>query len=202
MPIIAKETGGQDFKIPDQGTYLAVCNMVVHMGVQPSKNPTYKPKDKIYIRWELPEERMEWEKDGVKHEGPMVIGSTYTLSLSPKAILRQDLEGWRGKAFTEEELHGFDVLKILGKPCLLTIVHNESGGKTYANVASVAALMKGQTAGESEMGLLKYSADEPQDKEKLPDWLQKKIDEQIVDNEFDQDVPKSVEEEFSDSIPF
>src|SRR3990167_3685661 len=45
-------------------------------------------------------------------EGPfagnrMTISKFYTLSLSEKANLRKDLEGWRGKSFTESELEGF-----------------------------------------------------------------------------------------------
>ena len=199
MPIIAKDTGGGDFKIPDQGTHIAVCNMVVHIGLQPASNPAYKPKDTIYIRWELPNERMTWtDKEGKEHEGPMVIGNYYTNSLSPKSYLRKDLEGWRAKAFTEEELNGFDVLKILGKPCMVTIVHNTSGQKTYANVASVAAIPKGTTAPEAEIDLLKYSADDPEDKEKLPEWLQDKISKQIIPEQ----EPQSQEPDFDDDIPF
>lgn len=203
MPIIAKDTGGGDFKIPEQGTHLAICNMVVHLGVQPAKNPAYKPKDTIFVRWELPEERMEWkDKEGVEHEGPMVISNFYTNSLSPKSYLRKDLEGWRAKAFTEEELKGFDVLNILGKPCMLTIVHNESGGKTYANVTSVSALPKSMKAKQAEMKLIKYCADDPEQFDDLPEWLQEKIEKQIIpEQEPDSQANKDWEDDLGD-IPF
>src|SRR6056297_1915011 len=83
MPIIAKDTGtGSDFEIADEGTHQAVCNMVAYMGNQKS---TWKGqenvKEQVYIRWELPHERVTFERDGKTIEGPKAIGKTYTLSL-------------------------------------------------------------------------------------------------------------------------
>lgn len=201
MPIIAKDTGGRDFEIPEQGTHIALCTQVIHLGIQPSKNPAYKPKDTIYIRWELPNERMKWEKDGKQMEGPMVVSNFYTNSLSPKSYLRKDLEGWRAKSFTEEELQGFDVTNILGKACMLTIIHNDSGGKTYANVATVSALPKGTPAPKPEGDLVVYTADEPEAYENLPEFLQKKIDTQIREEDI-HDAGSQASEEFDDDIPF
>lgn len=72
-------------------------------------------------------------------EMPITTSRFYTNSLGEKANLRRDLEGWRGKAFTEDELQRFDLMNILGKPCMLTIVGGENG-KT--KVASVSGLPK------------------------------------------------------------
>ncbi|MHA1379626.1 MAG: hypothetical protein ACTSRG_14730 [Candidatus Helarchaeota archaeon] len=47
------------------------------------------------------------------------------MSLHAKATMRKFLESWRGKKFTKEELEGFDLQKILGKPCQLQIIHSD-----------------------------------------------------------------------------
>lgn len=71
------------------------------------------------------------------------INKKYTLSLSEKANLRKDVESWRGIKFTEEELKGFDIEKLIGQNAMLGIVHSKVGDKTYANIGSIGKLMKG-----------------------------------------------------------
>ena len=83
----------------------------------------------------LPEEMIE--VDG--KEMPVTTSRFYTNSLGEKANLRRDLEGWRGRAFTDDELQRFNLTTILGVPCMLTIVGGENG-KT--KVASVSGLPK------------------------------------------------------------
>lgn len=169
MPITVKETGGGDFKIVPEGQYLAVCDMIADLGLQDSG--AFGPKHKVYVRWQLPDERID-TPDGSK---PMVIGSQLTASLSEKANLRAMLESWRGRKFTPDELNGFDLFNVLGAPCQLTVVHNESNGKTYANVKAVVPLMKGMKKPEVEGKVVRYSPDEPGQFDELPEWLRKKI---------------------------
>ncbi len=202
MSLIAKDKGGT-FKPVPAGTHVAVCTMVVDMGVQPSAR--FKPSPKVYIRWELPNETTEWvDKNGGKNVGPMVIGKQYTLSLNEKANLRGDLESWRGKIFTKEELNGFNLTNILGKPCMIGVTHNQSGDKTYANVSAVMGLSKGIQPPKASGELIAYSIDEHTDEvfQKLPPWLQEAISERVTN-----DVPKTVsndqvDDEFDDQIPF
>jgi len=175
------ETGGREFKLLPAGTHAAVCTMVAHLGLQ---NGAYmgKPKlqPKVYLRFQIPAERIEWEKDGVKHEGPMSIGKTYTESLSEKANLRKDLESWRSRAFTREELAGFELFNVLGKPCMLSVVHDTGDdGKTRAYIQSVSAMPKGMPAPKHEGDLLKYDAANTADHDKLPEWVRQKIAEQV-----------------------
>lgn len=184
MPIIAKDKGGTDFKPVPAGSHVAVCTMVVDMGVQPSAR--FKPQRKVYIRWELPNESIEWtDRDGNKHAGPMVIGKQYTLSLSEKATLRADLEAWRGKVFTETELQGFDLTNILGKGCMLGVTHNTQGNKTYANISAVMGLTRGVAAPKPSGELIAYSIEEHDQTtfEKLPGWLQDSIKERVRTDE-------------------
>ena len=170
--------GGGDFKRAPAGSHVAVCNLVADCGMQSGYEG--KPQRKVYIRFEIPEERVEYEKDGKQVEGPLTIGSFYTASMNEKATLRKHLEGWRGKTFTDDEAAAFDVSSLLGKACMLSVIEKESGGKTYSNITGMAKLPKGFTATEAENPLLYYDADSGQaDYDALPKWLREKIDGQL-----------------------
>jgi len=173
-------TGG-DFKRVPAGSHIAVCNLIADCGMQPG-SPLYpSPKHKLYIRFEIPAERVEYEKDGQTIEGPMTIGSFYTASMNEKATLRKQLESWRGRAFTDEEAAQFDVSAILGKGCMLSVVHSENGGKTYANIVGIGSLPRGVPIPEPENPLLYYDDQSPAvDLDKLPKWLQDKINGQLT----------------------
>lgn len=171
--------GGGDFKRVPSGSHLGVCNMVVDIGLQPGSTLHPEPKRQVVIRWEIPGERVEYEKDGQKIEGPLTISRTVTASMNEKATLRQILENWRGRKFTNDEAAKFDVSSILGKPCLLSISETTKGDKTYSNVASVSPLIKGMTAPQAENPLLYYADDNRRAFDALPKWVKEKIGGQI-----------------------
>lgn len=203
MPIIAKDSGGEGFDPMPSGTHVAVCNMVVDLGKQETEYQGEKSmKHQIYVRWETPNERLEWadKETQEKKEGPRIIGKTYTLSLHENASLRADLEQWRGRAFTEEEKAGFDVSKLLGVPCMISVTHRESNGKNYANVAAVTALPKGMDSPQTEIGLLLYDDENQETYGKLNKYLQEKI------NKAGKQSPPENESEnntdLDDDIPF
>jgi len=201
MPLNVKDTGGgQDFDPVPQGTHAAVCYLVADIGMQPT---TYGDKHKVIIGFELPDNQIEYkDKDGKTVKAPMIINNFYTASLSSKAILTGDLEGWRGRSFTKDELKGFNLFNVLGKPCVITVVHNVVGDKTYANIKSIGQIMKGMEVAPATR-LLKYSPDEPQQYEELPEWIQKKIGGAITEKP--QGHPQSENPapmDFDDDIPF
>jgi len=206
MAIIATDNGGGgDFKPVPQGTHLAICNMVVDLGKQRKEwQGQERVRPEIFIRWELPNERLEWtDKDGHPKEGPMVIGQTYTLALNDRANLRRDLEAWRGRAFTPDELKGFDVAKLLGKPCMVTVTHNEKQGRIYANVSGVAGLPKGIEKPErTEIDPILYDDEHPDAWNHLPEWLQKKIDAQVKDEPRPAADNGGFGSDLDDDIPF
>lgn len=171
--------GGGDFKRVSAGTHLGVCNMVADIGLQPGSALHPDPKRQVVIRWEIPSERVEFERDGQKHEGPMTISRTFTASMNEKAALRQLLESWRGRKFTNEEAAKFDVSSILGKPCLLNISESTKGDKTYSNVAGVSPLIKGMAGAVAENPLLYYADDNRRSFDHLPPWVKEKIEGQI-----------------------
>jgi hypothetical protein len=171
--------GGGDFKRVPSGSHLAVCNLVADLGMQPGSALHPEPKRQVVIRWEVPSERVEYEKDGEKVEGPLTISRTFTASMNEKASLRLILEGWRGRKFTNEEAAKFDVSSILGKPCLLSISETEKGDKTYSNVASVSPLIKGMTAPQAENAPIYYAEDNLRAFDALPKWIKEKVEGQI-----------------------
>ena len=128
--------GGGDFEPVPEGTHKARCFQVIDLGTQPGSKMYPDHKHKVRIVWELPDEKIEIEGE----QKPMTIGNEYTMSLHEKANLRRDLESWRGKVFTDDELGGFDIAKLLGVPCLMTVVHKQSGDKTYANIKGVMGM--------------------------------------------------------------
>jgi hypothetical protein len=71
-----------------------------------------KSRREVVIVWEIAAERIEVDRDGKKTNLPRAISKRYTLSLHEKARLRADLESWRGRPFTSEELAGFEMKTI------------------------------------------------------------------------------------------
>jgi hypothetical protein len=141
MGLIAKDNGGSDFKRTPPGVHIGRCYRIVDLGTQEvTWEGQTKLQDKVTIYWELHGEA----EDGTpltNDEGePMTIFSTYTNSLGKKAKLRADLESWRGRPFTDEELKGFDITKLIDAYCLVNVVHSERDGKTYSNVQSLTPL--------------------------------------------------------------
>ena len=128
MTIMAKSKGG-DFVPAPEGVWPAVCVDVVDKGIVHSEK--YKPRHMVQIRWVLEAEPAL--ADGKPHMAIRQFG----LSLSEKSSLRPFLEAWRGKKFTDEELMGFDLEKLIGANCQLQIIHNKTNGTVYGNIQSV-----------------------------------------------------------------
>ncbi len=131
MAIIASGKSTNFVPCPE-GTQQAVCADVVDLGVIET---AFGAKHKVDVVWQSAE-LMENDK-------PFLVKKRYTLSLNEKANLRHDLESWRGKAFTEIELDGFDLEKLIGVNALVNVVHKKgSKGGVFANVVSVMPLAR------------------------------------------------------------
>lgn len=172
MPV-AKSSGGSSEPVP-AGTHAARCVSVISLGTQPSNNPAFPPRFKVMIGWELPDETIE-------HEGkqmPLRISKELTLSLNDKSALKPLLESWRGKPFTADELAGFAVEKLLGAPCLLSVIHKpRPAGGVYSNIASVSKLPKSMQCGAQVHPNEHYEIEDGRNEvfNKLPDWIKSKI---------------------------
>lgn len=128
--MLVAQTSG-DYELAPVGVYRAVCTRLLNLGIQETN---YGEKHQIHLAFEI-DENMD---DG----RPFLMMQNYTVSLNPKARLRKDLEAWRGRAFTAEELGGFDLKTVLGKPLQISVVHSEDG--KYANIGAMMPLGRGQ----------------------------------------------------------
>jgi len=165
MSLNAKDKGGEDFKPIPAGLHNAVCYAVIDIGTQPQLDPRFRAKQQSVFIWELPTERIEIEKDGVKKNLPRAISDFFTVSLSKKSNMRPMLESWRGKAFTEDELKGFNIGKVAGAGCQLNIVHERKNDKDRSVISAIVPLPKG----------LKLKAENPIVTFDLEEWLKLKI---------------------------
>lgn len=141
----------------DAGSYQAVCYGACFVGTLTSANSQYGPKPKIILIWELPHERGDF---GDKKNQPRAVSARYTLSLGSKATLRKVLESWRGKKFTDEEANTFEIDRLIGANCLISIVHETKGDRTFSNVATVSPLAKGMTKFTAENPRLYFNLTE------------------------------------------
>lgn len=166
------------------GSHIAVCDMIVDLGIQPGSGAFPKPKPKVYLRFQLPNEHFEFEKDGKKIVEPRLIGQNYTASMSKKANLRHLLESWRGEEFISDEAAAkFDIGTALGRPAMLLLLQAKKESRTYTNISGIGPLPKGinpKTIICQGTPLL-YTPEHTSTYQLLPDWLREKIDHQIIE---------------------
>ncbi len=136
MTIYLPEDKG-NFELTPQGSHVAACYRVIDLGTQQvDYQGQVKHQHKIMIGWELSNELMS---DG----RPFSVQKRFTLSSSKKSSLRPFLEAWRGVPFSDSDFGKFDIGKLIAAPCMLGIVHDSKGDKTYANISSIMRLPKG-----------------------------------------------------------
>lgn len=177
MGLVAKGVNGRATNTPlEPGTYPARCMGVVDLGLQEIDYQGQKMnREKVLILWELPTERVETDKG----DEARVFSKRYTLSLNERAALRKDIDSWRGKPFTDEEIAGFDLRKVINAPCMLSIVNVDRDSNTYTRITSVARVMRGLTVPELEHEPLIFDMESPDADgvyEQLPPWIQRIID--------------------------
>lgn len=180
MGVIVKD-GGEEFEKIPTGMHSAICVNVFDMGYQKSIIGSDEIiAHKIAILWEIDQKNSKGEN--------FTVCAEYTASLNQRANLRKILESWRGKAFTKEELNGFDLDNVKNKMCTLNLVEKvKNNGKTWVDVASVSPKHKDskQFQVTVESGY-------------VPKWVIEKIKNQIKEH-----VEKEPEhkEEFKNDVP-
>ena len=135
MGLIVDKGNSQEFEKVSGGLHSAVCISVVDLGMQKGDyQGTPWKKKQLALVWEVDQEFTEGKFTGER----MLVSAIYTASLNEKANLRNILESWRGKSFSEAELTGYDVEGWRGAPCMINLVLNEKG---YAKVSGVMPAM-------------------------------------------------------------
>lgn len=175
--IVGAESSGHTHDPAPAGTHIARCIEIVHVGTIPTEYMGQrKMRNVIRFTWELPNETKVW-KEGEPPK-PYLVNQKFTLHLGETSNLRPFVESWRGKAFTEEELKGFDIFKVLGVPCTLTVSHKQSNnGKTYADVTGIGPVMKGMQCPPQVNPSFAFTANEftVDEFNKLPKFLQDEV---------------------------
>jgi hypothetical protein len=180
MAIIAKSTGeSTQRELIPAGTYVARCYSVIHLGhVVQKYMGEEKVVDLVRFTWELPTELRCFNAD--KGEQPCAISKEMTFSLNEKSNLRAMINTWRGKALTEDEAKAFDLAKLIGAPCMVNLIHQQSKTnpeRVYERIAAVMPMMKGMTCPPQVNPSMEFSVldfDRPKF-ESLPSFLQEMI---------------------------
>lgn len=163
--------------IAPEGAHIARLIQIIDIGTQKidwQGETKYQPK--IRFTFELCNEFSEF--DGVQK--PLVVGGEYTMSLSDKARLKPIIEGMLGKKLTDNEKADFssdDFGKMLGKPCMVSILHTHKDDNVYANIASVTPVPRGFEAPSPFNPLVLYDVSEGQNEvfKNLPAFIRDKI---------------------------
>lgn len=174
MAIYAESSPTTTYTPAPEGTHCARCVNMIDLGTQKNTFDPSKPDRRmVRLSFELADELRE---DGKPH----LVSQKFALSMHEKSSLRKQLQSWRGKPFTDEEARKFNISVLLGKPCLLNVIHAaKEGGKVYANIASISPLVKGMNAPDQLTPSLEFSLSaEDFDQlvyESLPDFLKEEI---------------------------
>ena len=209
-----KNEGGDFFTVPE-GMYEAVCGYIVDCGYHKREfQGETSQKRMIWLRWELPNVLLP---DGEFAGEPAVVGRTVTFSMHSKATLRQMLESWRGKSFSDEEAYDFDVAKLLNVNAKLQIIHRkvvvDGKERVYANINLV---LPGDTDHKAKQTLV-FDTEAPgahEQFDELPEHVKRRINmptqpkpREFIDQKVHDyaDVISSqvaAEEDLNDDIPF
>lgn len=156
---------GEGFEKAPPGNHQAVLVAIVDIGTQAQEfGGEQKWQRRAYFIWELVTEKMSGTK-----ERNHLIGIDLTVSLNEKAKLRKWIEARVGKKMPEGA--DYDILKELGKPCLLSVVHNEKG---YPKIDGVSAIPKGLEVPKAQHQPFSWSLEdyEKEGTVELPDWVE------------------------------
>ena len=164
--------GGKEFEICPAGSFPARLVKLVDLGEQYNEK-FEKWNYQVTLTWELPTKLLT---EGDFAGKPFLISRTVTNSMHPKATLRGIIGGWIG-SLTDAQADDFDLSKLIGQACMLSVVHVAVGDKTYANIGGVIALPDGmdcppQITDTVEFDLDSFSAEVY---DGLPDWQKEKI---------------------------
>ena len=164
MPFVVKPPSddGASFALAPEGNHQGVCCDVVDLGEQEEEwQGQVKMKHKCRLIWEIDE-----VDEDTGHR--FTVSRKYTVSLHENAALRKLLKSWFGKDLSEEQAeNGVDLEKLIGCNCMLNVVHNTPGDRTFANVETVTRLGKGMKKIEVSKDYVRVKDRPPLDGETL-----------------------------------
>lgn len=131
---------GKDYELVPADTYVATCYRIIDLGTQMTEfQGVRKAKHQIMLGWELSGSLMEDGRPFTQHRRYNFVGGD-------KSTLKLDLEAWRGSPFSDDDYGKFDLGKLIGKSCMMGIVHITTPKGTFANMSFIGKMMKGVEA--------------------------------------------------------
>tara|TARA_R100001079_G_scaffold106341_1_gene74393 strand:+ start:7265 stop:7987 length:723 start_codon:yes stop_codon:yes gene_type:complete len=193
---------GGDYESLDAGRYKAICYKIVDAGTRAESYKGGKPKPRtlVYLYWEVTHVQIGddgdefWDEIRMEDGRRFSMSKKYTASMNEGATLFQELKSWRGRKFTDEEIAGFDITKLLGKTCEFDVVtYQKTDGSSGTAVEGIYKPEGGVKAEETENEQTVFDLDvyakeftgESDEESKrmcdvwddLPDWLKEMIEE-------------------------
>lgn len=141
-----KKAEGKTFELPKPGSYVARCIGLIILG---KTDVTYKgvteKKSLIRLRYELPTKLEQFKEEGEKQ--PWTVEIEFSNTTATKSNLFKWLTNWSPK-ITAANIEQFDLVQVLGRPCLLTLAHTQSktdSTKFYLKATGITSLPEGMT---------------------------------------------------------
>ena len=136
MSILLKRENREYALHPEGGPYPSVLSEIrSHEGVETA----HGTKDRLQLTFQT-NEKLRDHAEGIEDERPMTVSAFVNATLSDKGRLMGFISQQVAPAELDVQLkdgQGLDIEALLvGTQWLLTIEHNDSGGKTYANISA------------------------------------------------------------------
>ncbi len=170
----AYDKGGENFAPCPAGNHAArVCEIIFLGTVHEEYKGVAKDVLQVKLGFEIPSELRE---DGTPH----VVGTMpITLSMNKKAHFRKLVQGI--VTLTPETEKEFDANELMGKECLVNIIHKPSKNDAsivYANITGASPLPKGMVVepAVTEQFNFDVTTSSAEDLAKLPDFIKTKVE--------------------------
>jgi len=116
-----------DTSVPDEGLHPARLARIIELGEQEDK---YGKKEKVVLAYTLPGEMVEIDGEMKQR---MMMTFPLTLTNNVDSTLMKHMKALNGATWED----------VLGKPCMLEVVHKEVNGVIRANISNVVKPMAG-----------------------------------------------------------
>jgi hypothetical protein len=208
---------GTDFPIPAPGAVPMRCVQIIDLGT--TQNRYGKDSRQIYMGFELPTRPYSYadkENPGMQITKPHVIGSFFTLALSPKANLRKFLEAWLGRPMSADTAKkGFDMRLLMDKVAYGHIMHEQKDdGSVKAQISTIMPMPAEIICPERATPLIYFSLDHEEFSADALNGLSKYFQERVRQSKEWPELtgqpthaaagmaPAGASQDFDDEIPF
>jgi hypothetical protein len=125
----------EPFHLTSEGQHIARCIYFIDLGTQAR---TFQGKESKVKQWSVGFEIIDEPLPSGK---PNLLSKRYNDSASEKGTMFKDFRNWLG--VTTEEFKELDFNELLGRELQVTIQHRKSDEKTYQDIVTIAAMLKG-----------------------------------------------------------